>query len=261
MSTVSRLKRYSFLFVVLCLSCQLLFAQEQQPFKVSNETFEVLKKATGTSLAKGSIFLSLTTHQDLGWVDEIEKCIVMRDTQWIAPFMDRLTEEPGFKMDIEQASIIQEYIGRHPEKKQEIIQRLKEGRMLIGSTYTQLYKEMYFLESLARQFYLGKLWLKNEFDGYNATSYYNSDVPGRSLQIPQLMAKAGVDNMFISRHERGVFDWLSPDGSAVTTYSPGHYIDFYNILGKETDEAVKELASQILIWTDGYNDIAGEETV
>jgi len=229
--------------------------------KVSNETFEILKQVKKSALANGEVLLSLTTHQDLGWVDEVEKCVLMRDTQWITPFMNRLTKEQGFEMDIEQTSIIQEYIARHPEKKAEITKRLKEGRMLIGSTYTQPYEEMYFSESLARQFYLGKLWLKNEFDGYNATSYYNSDVPGRSLQMPQLMAKAGVDNMFISRHERGVFDWYSPDGSKVTTYSPGHYIDFYNILAKENEEALQELAKQALVWSDGYNDISGEKTV
>ncbi len=246
----------SILFVALGFS-----ASSQEVLKVSNETFDILKKVSNSPLADGSVLLSLTTHQDLGWVDEIEKCVAMRDTQWITPFMQRLEDEPGFEMDIEQASIIQEYIERHPEKKAEITKRLKEGRMLIGSTYTQPYEEMYFSESLARQFYLGKLWLKNEFDGYNATSYYNSDVPGRSLQMPQLLAKAGVDNMFISRHERGVFDWLSPDGSKVTTYTPGHYIDFYNVLGMENEEAIKELASQALVWSTGYNDIQGQETV
>jgi len=75
------------------------------------------------------------------------------------------------------------------------------------------------------------------------------------------MAKAGVDNMFISRHGRGIFDWYSPDGSSVTTYSPGHYIDFYNILGKPNEEALRELAKQALIWSEGYNDIPGELTV
>ncbi|WP_052670622.1 glycoside hydrolase family 38 N-terminal domain-containing protein [Draconibacterium sediminis] len=247
---------FNILFIVFCFN-----ATGQERLEVDNETFDILKKASESALANGSILLSLTTHQDLAWADEISKCVIWRDEQWISPFMERLEKERGFEMDIEQTSIIQEYIERHPEKKQEITKRLKEGRMLIGSTYTQPYEEMYFSESLARQFYLGKLWLKNEFDGYNATSYYNSDVPGRSLQMPQLMAKAGVDNMFISRHERGVFDWLSPDGSAVTTYSPGHYIDFYNILGKENDEAVKELAKQVLVWTDGYNDIESEEAV
>jgi alpha-mannosidase len=254
-------KRIACLYILIGLCSFSIKAQENKPLMVSNETFEVLKKVSMSSLADGEILLSLTTHQDLGWIDEIEKCVVMRDTQWITPFMDRLDTDPSFEMDIEQASIIQEYIIRHPEKKQEISKRLQEGRMLIGSTYTQPYEEMYYSESLARQFYLGKLWLKKEFDGYNATSYYNSDVPGRAMQMPQLMAKAGVNNMFISRHERGVFDWYGPDGSKVTTYSPGHYIDFYNILGKANEEALKELAGQALIWSDGYNDIPGELTV
>jgi len=236
-------------------------AQAPKILKVNNETFEVLSKVAKSPLANGSILLSLTTHQDLGWVDEIEKCVVMRDEQWITPFMHRLNAEESFEMDIEQVSIIQEYLIRHPEKKEEITKRLHEGRMLIGATYIQPYEDMYFSESLARQFYLGKLWLKKEFDGYNATSYYNTDVPGRVMQMPQLMIKAGVDNMFISRHGRGIFDWESPDGSKVTTYSPGHYIDFYNILGKATEEAVMELAKQALIWSDGYNNVPGEETV
>ena len=254
--------KYLFYISILLFFCLPGKANEKPSvLKVNNQTFEVLKKVSSSSLANGEVLLSLTTHQDLGWVDEIENCVVMRDTQWIAPFMERLTLEQGFEMDIEQASIIQEYIGRHPDKKDEIIKRLKEGRMLIGSTYTQPYEEMYFSESLARQFYLGKLWLKQEFDGYNATSYYNSDVPGRSLQMPQLMEKAGVENMFVSRHERGVFNWYSPDGSKVTTYSPGHYIDFYNILGKNNEEALKALAEQALIWSDGYNDVPGENTV
>lgn len=254
---------FRFLIVTIFVFTSLLGVakKDKRTLKVSNKTFEILRQVAQSPLANGEVLLSLTTHQDLGWVDEIEKCVVMRDTQWITPFMERLTKEPGFEMDIEQASIIQEYIVRHPEKKAEISKRLKEGRMLIGSTYTQPYEEMYFSESLARQFYLGKLWLKNEFDGYNATSYYNSDVPGRGLQMPQLMAKAGVDNMFISRHERGVFDWYSPDGSKVTTYSPGHYIDFYNILAKENKEALLELAKQALVWSQGYNDVAGEKTV
>ncbi len=236
-------------------------AKSQEALRVSNETYEVLKKVSESALAEGDILLSLTTHQDLGWIDEIENCVIMRDTQWISPFLQRLQDEDEFEMDIEQASVIQEYIGRHPDKKGEIVKRLKEGRMLIGGTYTQPYEEMYFAESLARQFYLGKLWLKQEFDGYNATSYYNSDVPGRSLQMPQLMAKAGITNMFVSRHGRGVFDWYSPDGSKVTTYTPGHYIDFYNILAKEDEAAVKSLAEQALYWSDGYNDVPGERTV
>ncbi len=77
---------------------------------MNNETFEILRKVSESSLSHGNILLSITTHQDLGWLDEIEKCVVMRDTQWITPFMERLEKEPDFEMDIEQTSIIQEYI-------------------------------------------------------------------------------------------------------------------------------------------------------
>jgi len=257
----SHLRKSVYFFTFIACFAFSMKAQHQKPFKVNNETFDILKKVTESALANGHVLLSLTTHQDLGWVDEIEKCVVMRDTLWLTPFMERLSKEESFEMDIEQVSVIQEYLIRHPDKKQEISERLHEGRMLIGATYMQPYEEMYFSESLARQFYLGKLWLKKEFDGYNATSYYNTDVPGRAMQMPQLMLKAGVDNMFISRHERGVFDWRSPDGSQVTTYSPGHYIDFYNILGKNTEEALGELGSQALLWSEGYNDVPGAETV
>lgn len=246
----------SILVIVSCIS-----VKGQETLRVSDETYEVLKKVSESAMASGDILLSLTTHQDLGWIDEIENCVIMRDTLWISPFLQRMQEEEGFEMDIEQASVIQEYVGRHPEKKGEIMKRLREGRMLIGGTYTQPYEEMYFAESLARQFYLGKLWLKQEFEGYNTTTYYNSDVPGRSLQMPQLLARAGISNMFISRHGRGVFDWYSPDGSKVTTYSPGHYIDFYNILAKEDEEATMSLAEQVLFWSDGFNDVPGEQAV
>ncbi|MBK7107526.1 MAG: hypothetical protein IPH62_19845 [Ignavibacteriae bacterium] len=41
-------------------------------------------------------------------------------------------------------------------------------------------------ESLVRQFYFWKKWLKNEFN-YDAKVYWNVDVPGRVLQMPQIL--------------------------------------------------------------------------
>jgi len=89
--------------------------------KCSDETFKLLREISGSPAARGEILLSITTHQDLGWVDEVEKCIIMRDTLWMTPFLKRLQEDPGFKMDIEQTSIIVEYLNRHPEKRAGIV--------------------------------------------------------------------------------------------------------------------------------------------
>ncbi len=243
-----------FFFISISLASQ----QESDVFRCSNRTYDLLKQISESVCSRGEILLSVTTHQDLGWIDEVEKCVIMRDTLWLTPYLKRLREDPGFRMDIEQTSIIAEYLNRHPGKKAEIQKGLDEGRILIGATYIQPYEEMYSGESLIRQFYLGKKWLKANFNGYQSDTYYNSDVPGRTIQMPQILAGAGVKNMFISRHEKGLYEWLSPDGSGVTTFSPGHYIDFYNILGKEIGEGIELMAEDVLFWC-GYFDETSEE--
>ncbi|MBK8882098.1 MAG: alpha-mannosidase [Bacteroidales bacterium] len=221
--------------------------------KCKDETFGLLKEISGSVCSKGEILLSITTHQDLGWVDEVEKCIILRDTLWLTPYLKRLKEDPGFKMDIEQTSIIIEYLNRHPDKKAEIQKGLDEGRILIGATFTQPYEELFSGEALIRQLYLGKKWLSDNFNGYQSDTYYNSDVPGRTLQMSQILAKSGVKNMFVSRHEKGVYNWFSPDNSFVTMFSSGHYIDFFNILGLESEEGIARMAKEVSFWGSYYD--------
>ncbi|MBK9391274.1 MAG: alpha-mannosidase [Bacteroidetes bacterium] len=240
--------------IVLLILTLSVYSQNSNPvFKCNNDTYKLLKEISASVASKGEILLSITTHQDLGWVDEVEKCVIMRDTIWMTPYLKRLKEDPSFKMDIEQTSIIIEYLNRHPEKKAEIQKGLDDGRILIGATYTQPYEEMFSGESLIRQLYLGKKWLTTNFNGYKSDTYYNSDVPGRTLQMSQILAKSGVNNMFVSRHEKGVFDWYSPDNSKVTMFSSGHYIDFYNILGKESGAGIKQMAEEVLFWGKYYD--------
>ncbi len=248
------LKTPLLLIVLFLFSFQFGIAQVANGLlKCNNETFKLLKEVSASPASKGEILLSITTHQDLGWVDEVEKCIMLRDTLWMTPFLNRLKNEPGFKMDIEQTSIVVEYLIRHPERKAEIQKGLDDGRILIGATYTQPYEELFSGESLIRQLYLGKKWLADNFNGYTSDTYYNSDVPGRTLQMSQILAKSGVKNMFVSRHEKGVFNWYSPDSSKVTMFSSGHYIEFYNILAKENDAAITEMAKEVLFWAAYYN--------
>jgi alpha-mannosidase len=234
---------------------------EGDTFVCDKESFNLLKDLSDSRLKKGDIYLFTTTHQDLGWLNHIDACTIDRDTLWLTPFLKCLEEDPTFKMDIEQTSILREYIHRHPESYPLFVKYMKEGRICVGGTFIQPYEEMYSGESLARQFYLGTLWLKQNFEGYQTSSYFNVDVPGRTLQMPQIMKKAGVENLIISRHERGLFYWEAPDGSKVRTYTPGHYIYFYNVLGKEYTDFVKELANESVLWYTKYNDVKKAETV
>lgn len=234
---------------------------ENKFYNCDEETYSLLKNLSDSQLGKGSIYLFTTTHQDLAWLDHIDACIADRDTLWLTPFLKRLEDDPTFKMDIEQTSIVMEYLHRHPETKPLFDKYIKDGRICIGGTFIQPYEEMYAAESLARQFYLGARWLKKTFDGYQTLSYFNVDVPGRTLQMPQIMKKAGVNNLVISRHERGLFYWGAPDGSKVRTYTPGHYMYFYNVMAKQDTAAVKELGKEAILWYTRYNDVKNASTV
>ncbi|MBN8854256.1 MAG: hypothetical protein BGO55_07660 [Sphingobacteriales bacterium 50-39] len=248
--------------LMICFAIHPAFGQSPpgETIKVSNATFALLKEASELSGGKASIYLTVTTHEDLAWINSIEKCKIMRDSLWLTPYIARLRQMPEFHMDIEQSSIVMEYIRRHPEMKDTMAMYMRQGRMLVGAAFTQVYEDMYAGESLARQFYFGKKWLKDNF-GYRSQTYYNSDVPARSLQMPQLMAKAGVTGMFFSRFGMGLYDWQSPDGSGITAYSPGHYIDFYNILAKEDTAGVAAMAAQVVYWLKQFNDRNGPKAV
>jgi len=214
-----------------------------------------------SELSKGEILLMNSSHQDLAWMDFLEKCIIERDTMLMTPLLKAAIKDPGYRFDIEDVLMIKEYIGRHPEAKVVIAQMLKDGRLSCGSTYQMPYEEMYSGESLVRQFYLGARWVKENLDGYFPDTYWNPDVPGRTMQMAQIMSKSGTRNLVMSRHEKGVYKWYSPDGSFVYAYSPGHYSEDYNFLSKSFPEAAGILAQKSLFWGSGYNNKTGVKPV
>jgi alpha-mannosidase len=215
------------------------------------KTVSSLLNLSKSILGKGEIFLMNSSHQDIAWMDAPEKCVIERDTMLITPMIKMAEKDKNYRFDIEDALMIREYIRRHPDKRAIIGQMLTDGRLSCGSTFIQPYEEMYSGESLARQFYFGAKWLKDEFN-YNATVYWNEDVPGRTLQMAQLMRKAGTRYMMISRHKRGIFNWYSPDGSFVTTFSPGHYGDAFQALQKNFSDAAQFVATTSMDWESYY---------
>ena len=206
-----------------------------------------------SKLSEGSIFLMNSSHQDIAWMDSPGKCVLERDTMLITPLIEQAEANPNYRFDIEDASMIKEYIERHPDKKESIRKFFKEGKISCGSSYTQPYEEMYSGEALVRQFYYGRKWLQDEF-GYDANTYWNVDVPGRTLQMPQILKKSGVPNMVISRHEKGFFNWFGPDGSFVTAYSPGHYGEAYTSLHKNFYDAAEYIAESSMMWEKYYSE-------
>src|SRR6185437_2772669 len=111
-------------------------------------------------------------------------------------------------------------------------------------------------EQLVRQLYLGRKWMKEFFKGrIDARTAFNVDVPARTPQFPQILASSGVKHLFISRFKEGFFNWYSPDGSKIFTYSPGNYgwaVMFYKYFDVDAPTAMHKLHEVLRNWNTYY---------
>lgn len=212
-----------------------------------------LETISKSELSRGKFHIMASSHQDIAWMDSPEACKINRDVLLITPALKQLQENPGYFNDMEDILMLREYLERHPDKKKEIYDLTLQGKLTWGASYIQPYEEMYFGEPLIRQFYFGRKWFRHEFPGCDSRIYWNVDVPGRTLQMPQILAKSGVDYMIISRHDKGLFNWAAPDGSKVLTYSPDHYYNSYTYLKQGFFETVTHLADLTSFWDKYYS--------
>ena len=211
-----------------------------------------LREISGSLFRNGEILIMNSSHQDIAWMDAPEKCIVDRDTMLITPLLREARKNPYYRFNIEDVLMIREYLHRHPEKKEIVAGLLKHGQIQCGASYNMPYEEMYAGESLLRQFYLGKRWLMHQFPGYDPVIYWNVDVPGRTLQMPQILKKSGVPYLVLSRQNAGLYHWYSPDSSFITVYSPGHYAGAYTDLNQGFEKAAFLFGREEKRWKGYY---------
>jgi len=224
-------------------------SKSEQIFEISaGYTSKFIKEITELSngpFSDAILELITSSHQDIAWMDDPLACEIKRDTSILSPAIKLLRDDPEYHYSAEQALMLYEYLDRHPELLPEIQKYSAQGRLEWGASFNQPYEGMYFGESLVRQFYLGRKWLKKKLPGYNPKVYFNIDVPGRTLQMPQIAAKSGVDYMIISRHGKGYFFWQSPDGSKIGVHTPGHYHHASDFLRQSVQSAVVRTPKQI----------------
>ena len=213
---------------------------------------------TGRAAAQKSYFdggrlrIISSSHQDIAWMDSPEKCIEYRDKQCITPALELMAKNPQYCFVMENMLNLMEYIQRHPERKADILRFTKDGRMEWGATFNQPYESLLSGEQLVRQTYFGRKWIKKNFPGCDATVYFNPDVPGRALQMQQILSKSGIPYMVISRYHEGFYRWLSPDGSSLLAYSPGHYGNSSGILNAKPSEGRRAIVDKLGRWAEYY---------
>jgi len=198
---------------------------------------------------RGTQHLMISTHQDIAWMDSPENCIRDRDEKIITPLLEIMRNDPSYRFDVEDVLCLREYVGRHPDRKDEIHRLMKDGRLAVGASFNQPYEDLCSGEMLVRQFIAGRRWLRTEFPGCDTKTYWNPDVPGRTLQMAQVMRRAGVEYLSMSRFSKGLYSWFSPDGSSILAFSPGHYADFKaRVEGTGFEQAAGYVASSATDW-------------
>jgi alpha-mannosidase len=200
----------------------------------------------------GRLHIISSSHQDIAWMNSPEKCIEYRDASVITPALALMAKDPAYAFTMENMLNLMEYLERHPERREEVARYTREGRMEWGATFNQPYESLLSGEQLVREAYFGRRWIGKAIPGADARVYFNPDVPGRSMQMPQILAKSGIPYMVMSRYHEGFYRWASPDGTSVLTYSPGHYGNAAAYLNAKPEEGAKAIAEKTAKWSEAY---------
>jgi alpha-mannosidase len=200
----------------------------------------------------GSFHFLCTNHNDLGWLNTQALTADYRSSALILPALDLLRQYPEFLYSMESTAYLIEFLERHPEKREEMAVMMRSKRFTWGASYVQLLQLSVGPEKLVRQFYFGRRWLKKEFPGVDTHFYIQSDPPNMSLQMPQILARAGIKYCMLGRLPFGFYRWRSPDGSSVVTRG-FRYVDCSSILDLKENTGWLECAEERTRYYESHN--------
>ena len=193
----------------------------------------------------GTVNILSSSHQDIAWMDDPHSCMLYRVNHCITPALELMQKDRSYTFVMENMLNLMEFLEVFPERKEEIQKLTQEGRLEWGATYNQPYESLLSGEELIRETYFGRRWLKKTFPDCDARVAFNPDVPGRALQMQQILSKAGIPYLIISRYHEGIYRWLSPDGSGVIAYTPGHYGNPTAMLTAKPPDAIRAIAAKL----------------
>ena len=173
------------------------------------------------------------THSDLCWPDTPEVCM-NANVAALAKSVELAEKFSNYRFTMEHAIVLREYLRRNPDKTKVVKELMRAGVIETGAFYTGPWELTCGGEGLVRQLYLGKRWVKKNL-GVDADTVWNVDVAGHTMQLPQILHKAGIrglvisagavdatfDTPYVAHRTRGpfLFRWQSPDGSSIPTWT------------------------------------------
>ncbi|MEV0719265.1 hypothetical protein, partial [Asanoa sp. NPDC050611] len=157
------------------------------------------------------------------------------DREWYEPFQvfrHRLVEafdvvletarrDPSFRFTVDgQTAAILDYLAIRPERRSDVAELARAGRLALGPWYILLDEFLCSGETIVRNLEFG--WADATALGRAMPVGYLPDMFGHVAQMPQILHRAGIAHAALWRGVPGsvaghAFRWEAPDGSTVRT--------------------------------------------
>lgn len=167
------------------------------------------------------------SHFDLGWCLDPDGALAVSDLI-IKDALDAiLGPRPDFRFNIEYVEFVRHFLSAYPEYKASLARLLADRKVEICATSTGAMEQILDGEALVRQLVYGIRWLQRELN-YTPVVAQHTDLPGHTLQLPQLLARCGIPYLVYSRYRppQAVHYWTSPDGSRVVACNHIHHYNW-----------------------------------
>ena len=161
------------------------------------------------------------SHLDLMWGGTREECL-SRGGHIITKAIHIAEQHPEFRFLIEDEVFCANYLDAHrglPEV-DELKKLVKEGRIQVAPKWAGIYQNLPRAEAVARNLIYGKEYAREMFQ-VDPQAVNLTDIPGFTWQYPQLLTKAAIPWMVMTRMgppDCSLFNWKSPDGSSVLVW-------------------------------------------
>lgn len=172
--------------------------------------------------ANEEIYLVPFSHLDLFWGGTREECLA-RGNVIIAKAIRQAKQSPQFRFLLEDNDFIANYLESHrgsPEVA-DLKQLVREGRIEIAPKWSAIYQDLCDGEAMARNLVIGKRYAREVF-GVDPQVAHLGDIPGYTLQFPQLLEQTKIPFMLMARmgpSDKSLFYWKSPNGSRALVWS------------------------------------------
>jgi len=182
---------------------------------------------------KWTIYHVAYSHHDMGYADYFQ--LMRRDVRELGvelaleycKLTDGWDKESQYRWTVETSEPMARWIRNAPlEKVEELVARIKEGRIELGAIHCAVNVEMLNAESLARLFYTPNRYVVDMLGIEPRKLALLDDVEGMPRSLPLYTKEAGLKYFFHGRNNgedqmrpassNSFYKWLSPDNDKVS---------------------------------------------